>query len=206
MSRARVGLSIGVIVALAVAIWAAIAAGGDDPPSTTTSAPPVTTTTTVAPTTSATTPSTTSAPATSTPDTTTDAEARLEEVRLIIRDVWFGWFHALHRNDEEAVLEVIATPERLENFHSTAASVEYESEPTPAGVVVSEVEILQDSEDCLVVYSTMDVSQFQGEGSTTSGVDVLWPHDGEWRRATRWNSPSDLWEADCTADRSNELP
>src|SRR5690606_29302783 len=119
--RARVGLGLGVIAALAVAIWAAVAQGGDETPSTTTTLPPSTTsappttisTTTVAPTSTTTTPTTTPAETTA---TTVDAEARAEEVRLILQDLYFRWFTAIYNEDENTVLEVIATQRYLEDF------------------------------------------------------------------------------------------
>ena len=112
MRRWRAGLSLGVIAALVVAIWAAVSAGGqrtDSPATSTTTAPSST-----VPTTAGAPSSTTSKPTTtvtSRPTSTTiDAEARLEEVRLILQDLWFRWFDAIYsQDDEEAVRQVVAT-------------------------------------------------------------------------------------------------
>src|SRR5690554_310862 len=162
--RARVGLGLGVIAALAVAIWAAVAQGGDETPSTTTTLPPSTTsappttisTTTVAPTSTTTTPTTPG----ETTATTVDAEARAEEVRLILQDLYFRWFDAIYRNDEEAVREIAATQNNLEDFHRAVEQLRFPRAPTPDDIRVSDVEILRWDESCLVVYSVLDVSSW----------------------------------------------
>lgn len=209
--RWRLALSLGVIAALAVAVWAALSSGDEEPPATTTAstATPATvttlpSTTTTAPTSTVTTLATTSS--TAAPDTTVSPEARLEEVRLILEDLYYRWFDAIYRNDEEAVREVIATEDRLEAFQEMAANHSYPSAPDPAQIRTKDVEILEDSPDCLVVHSTLDLTEWLGEGMTSSGVDVLWPHTDGWRRATLWAHPQDLWRTDCEAERTDELP
>jgi hypothetical protein len=206
MSTARTGLSIGVIVALAVAIWAAVSSGNDEvPPTSSTSATVSSTSVSTSSSTTTTAPTTTSA-ATSVPGTT-DPEARLEEVRLILEDLYFRWFDAIYRNDEEAALDVVATPERLDAFREAAANHQYPTEPLREQVAVRELEILLDVPDCLVAFSTLDLTGWLGEGMTSSAVDVLWSHGEEsWRRASLWTNRNDLWESDCTAERGNELP
>jgi hypothetical protein len=205
MSTARTGLSIGVIVALAVAIWAAVSSGNDEvPPISSTSATVSSTSVSTSSSTTTTAPTTTSA-ATSVPGTT-DPEARLEEVRLIVRDVWFGWFDAVYRNDEEAVLEVVATPTRLANFQEAVESAAWPRAPDLSEIVPAEVEILFDEATCLVVLSTLDLTAWLGGDAVTTGVDVMWPHDGSWRFASHWANASDVWETDCTAERDDELP
>lgn len=200
--RARVGLGLGVIAALAVAIWAAVAQGGDETPSTTTTLPPSTTsappttisTTTVAPTSTTTTPTTTPAETTA---TTVDAEARAEEVRLILQDLYYGWFTAIYNEDENTVLEVIATQRYLEDFRRAITTLEYPRAPEKDEIVVTELEILRDTEECLVTYSTIDVTSWLGDDAIVTGVDVLLPVDGEWRFGTAWIYKEDLWQRDC---------
>jgi hypothetical protein len=206
--RWRPALSLGVIAALAVAVWAALSSGEEEAPTTTTTTAPATptstaTTTTAAPTTTVTTVATTSS--TAAPDTTVGPEARLEEVRLILENLWFGWFDAIYRDDQDAVRLVIATEAGLEDFQEAATSVEYAGPPSREDVLVEDPEILRDDDQCLVVYSTLHVMEFVKEPGTSSGVDVLWPYKGGWRRATRWGNRGDLWEQDCGA-QSGQLP
>lgn len=200
--RARVGLGLGVIAALAVAIWAAVAQGGDEIPSTTTTLPPSTTsappttisTTTVAPTSTTTTPTTTPAETTA---TTVDAEARAEEVRLILQDLYFRWFDAIYRNDEEAVREIAATQNNLDDFRNAIEEMDLPSAPDPGDIQIHDVEVLRWDESCLVVYSVLDLSNWRGDGAISEGVDVLLPVEGEWRLGTAWGNKSDLWQQDC---------
>jgi hypothetical protein len=208
--RWRPALSLGVIAALAVGVWAALSSGDEEAPAstTTTTTTPATstslaTTTTAAPPTTDTTVGTTSS--TAAPDTTISSEARLEEVRLILEDLWFRWFDAIYRNDEDAVRAVIATEAGLEDFREAVTSVAYAGSPSRGDVLVEHPEILRDDEQCLVVYSTLNVSGFVEEPGTSAGVDVLWPHEAGWRRATRWGNRGDIWEQDCDA-QSGQLP
>jgi hypothetical protein len=206
MSAARTGLGIGVIVALAVAIWAAVSSGNDEVPPTSSTSSPASSTSMSTSSSTATTPTTTTSTATSVPGTT-DPGARLEEVRLILEDLYFRWFDAIYRKDEEAVMDVIATPERLDAFREAAANHQYPTEPLREQVAVRELELLRDGPDCLVTFSTLDLTGWLGDGMTSSAVDVLWPHDERsWRRASLWTNRNDLWENDCTGERDNELP
>ncbi len=111
MRRWRAGLSLGVIAALVVAIWAAVSAGGQrtDPPATSTTTAPSSTVTTTAGAPSSTTSKPTTTVTSRPTSTTIDSEARLEEVRLILQDLYYRWFDAIYRNDGEAVREVVAT-------------------------------------------------------------------------------------------------
>jgi hypothetical protein len=192
MNGARAGLSLGVIVALAVAIWAAVSSGDESPP--TSSSTSTSTTATTATTTTV--PSTTSS-ATSTPDTTADPEARVEEVRLILEDLYFRWFDAIYRNDEEAVRTISATSNNIDDFHRAVETLELPSAPEREDIVVRDVEVLHDDPTCLVSFSVLDVSAWQGAGAVTDGVNVLLPVAGEWRFGTAWENKNDLWESDC---------
>ena len=210
MSGVRRGLGMGVIAALVVAVWAAFAAGDDEPDDTTTTTS-ITTVPMTSPSTASTVATTTpGAPSPSTtspsPSTTVDAEARAEEVRLILEDLWFRWFDAIYREDEEAVRDVVATSRGLDDFQGARNSLELPREPRPEDIEVSVVEVLLDRSNCLVAYSSLDLSSWLGEGSTRTGVDVLYPHEDGWRFATHWVNDTDLWENDCDAVRSDELP
>lgn len=198
--RWRPVLSLGVIAALGVAVWAALSAGSDEPSPTTSTAVPVTTsftTSTTTPTTVSTTSTTVPAATTSVTETTTDPEARLEEVRLILEDLYYRWFDAIYRNDEAAVREVVATEQALSDFRSAVENLDLPREPTRKEIRISDLEILRDDTQCLVTYSTLDLTAWRGEGVETSGVDVLLRVDASWRLGTTWTNPSDLWEPDC---------
>ena len=106
--KARAGLGLGVIAALAIAIWAAVSRGNGDPPPTTVSTTTVATTATTTSTTIASTTSTTAATTTTPAETTVDPEARVEEVRQILQDLYYGWFLAIYNQDEETVRTIIA--------------------------------------------------------------------------------------------------
>jgi hypothetical protein len=64
---------------------------------------------------------------------------------------------------------------------------------------MSETEILRTDSDCLVVISTIDVTEFRGEGATSRSVEVLRTVDGEWKFAASWTHAEDLWGQDCDA-------
>lgn len=199
--RWRPVLSMGVIVALGVAVWAALSAGNDDVPTTSTVSSSSTTTastptTTPLPTTT-TSGSTTAPPTTSAPTTTIDPEARIEEVRLILEDLYYRWFDAIYRNDEEAVRDVVATSNNIADFREAVTTLNLERPPERGEIRVTDVEVLRDDSRCLVAFSTLDVSAWRGAGATTEGVDVLLPVSGDWRLATTWESESDLWQTDC---------
>ena len=204
MSRTRAMLSVAVIVALLVAIWAATAGDDNSPTTPATPAPisPTATPTTEvpappAPTTTARTTATFPTSTTVPVETTTDPEARVEEVRLILQDLYFRWFDAIYRNDEEAVLDVVATTTYLEAFHNAVGSLDLPSQPEIAQIRPVEVEILRDDQTCLVTYSRIDLSAWRGAGVEVVGVNVLLPKEGTWRLGTAWSRPRDLWESDC---------
>lgn len=143
----------------------------------------------------ATTVTTTSTTAPSTTSTTLD---RTEEVRLLLVDLYFGWFDAIYRKDPDALWSVVAT----EQFHAAGTNametMTFVRAPTKDGIEVDSFEILLDREDCLVVYSDVDFSEFRGADVRVEGVDVLWPSESHgWRFATSWVYKNDLWIADC---------
>lgn len=204
MSRLRTGLGWGVIAALVVGVWAAVASGDDDGGATSTTV--FETVTTGAPVTAAESSTTSSAststsvpstPPTSQPTTTLDPEARTEEVRIILEDLYFRWFEAIYHEDEEAVMDVVATEVYLDSFRDAVTNLELARSPRRSEVVVRDVEVLRDDAKCLVTFSTLDLTAWRGKGVTTSGVDVLLRVDGDWRFGTSWTNRDDLWEGDC---------
>lgn len=203
--KARAGLGLGVIAALAIAIWAAVSRGNGDPPPTTASTTTVATTATTTSTTIASTTSTTAATTTTPAETTVDPEARVEEVRQILQDLWFRWLLALYNGDATGLTDVVATQAFLESFEGAVGTLEFTREPTEDDLDVTIHEILRDTKDCLVVHRTVDAGDLLAGDSAVVGVDVLWPHDGGWRLATGWVHPTDRWQSDCDSIRE-ELP
>jgi hypothetical protein len=190
-----------VIAALAgILIWALLRDAGAGPPLTLA----VTTTGTTA-TTPTTAPDTTTTVDAAPPTTT--AEQRLAEVEEILRELWFGWFDAIYRKDEDALWEVVATTRNYEAGLAAMETMEFVAEPNPSGVIIVSADILLDRADCLVVYQRIDVSSFRGAGSITETVTVLWPDPRyNWRRATSWKYRNDLWLQDCDNLEREQTP
>lgn len=180
MPRWRYAAATGIIVLLAAVLVALLV---DDDPVVSAAPPPSVTSTTALP-------STTS---------TTTAEQRVEEVRIILEDLWFGWFDAIYRKDPEALWRVVANEEGHEAGVAAMDRAEFTESPTREGVVTLDLEILLDRPDCLVVYVVHDLSAFKGSAGTGDAiVDVLWPDARYgWRFAAHWKYRDDLWQADC---------
>jgi hypothetical protein len=138
---------------------------------------------------------------------TTTAEQRLEEVRAIVQDLWYRWFDAIYRKDETVLWSIVANSERYNSALEAMEASEFSAAPTQAGVVIGDVEILLDRSDCLVVYSSLDVTAFKGAGAVSSGVDVLWADERYgWRRASLWKYRGDLWANDCNLMERETTP
>jgi hypothetical protein len=181
-------IAVGIVAGTAAVLLTALNNDSDGPPETTTTMTTSTTSSTLASVT------TTTEPITS----VTTQEQRLAEVEELLQDLWFGWFDAIYRKDEEALWRVVATADKHAEGVSAMAFASFESVPTRQGVVVRSLEILLDRPDCLVVFSELDVTEFRGEGATSSGVDVLWPDPRYgWRQATSWINRNDIWLHDC---------
>lgn len=194
-----VGAGVVVVALAALAIWLS---GNDAEPI---AAP---TTTTVTPTTTTPPPETTAPVTTTTTEATTtthDPEAREEEVRLILEDLWFRWLDAVYREDRSMLANIVATQSYLDDFEGAVTGVSFTRTPDPSDLDVSIASVLRDTPDCLVVERTIDSGDLIDGSPVSRGVDVLWPHDGGWRLATGWTSAGDLWEMDCSGERI-ELP
>jgi hypothetical protein len=130
---------------------------------------------------------------------TTQAASREEEVKAILEDLWFGWFDAIYRKDEDALWAVVAT-EKLHDDGVAAMEIEgvFTAQPAPGDAEVVNMRILLDRPDCLVVDQTVEASEFREDAPTGQEVSVLWPDDRYgWRFATSWSHPEDRWIADC---------
>ncbi|HEX2154979.1 MAG TPA: hypothetical protein VHL52_13510, partial [Acidimicrobiia bacterium] len=78
--------------------------------------------------------------------------------------------------------------------------------PEPSDIKIAEISVLRDTPDCLVAHVELDLTAWRGDSSIGTTVNVLYPKGDRWRFATNWTDPNDMWEQDCTADRSDELP
>lgn len=183
-----VGLAVGVVV-----LWPR---GTTDDTPTTLAATPTSTTST-----------STSIPPSSTttavPDpTTTTADSHVvetvEEAEAILRELWFGWFEGIYNEDEDRIREVVATEQML-NAALNAFGSEFENAPA-ADQIEIDIEILRANEECLVTWGLLDITAFRGPDATTRNVQVLRHTDGEWKFATSWRNPEDLWETDCESE------
>jgi hypothetical protein len=137
---------------------------------------------------------------------TTSMEQRIAEVTEIVREVDFGWFDAIYRKDEAALLDVVAVQERYDRGVELMGEAGYfVGSPTIQTVIIELTEILVDREDCVAVAYFGDSSAFRGPGAAGNVEAVFWPRpsDGKWRRAYL----GDEWQAACDDFlRETQLP
>ena len=187
-----------IVVGLAVGIWA-LWPRDDSDPSPTTTPTAVETTATIPRTTTTTSVVTTFFVTTST--AATHVVATVEEAEEILRNLWFGWFEGIYNQDEARIREVVGTQAMLEAARE-AFGASFTEAPTRDGVLLSQSELLRSDEDCLVAWSTIDVSSFRGESSDSQMVTVMRWVDDTWKLATTWALKEDLWDADCESQLS----
>ena len=187
-----------IVVGLAVGIWA-LWPRDDSDPSPTTTPTALETTATIPRTTTTTSVVTTFFVTTST--AATHVVATVEEAEEILRNLWFGWFEGIYNQDEARIREVVGTQAMLEAARE-AFGASFTEAPTRDGVLLSQSELLRSDEDCLVAWSTIDVSSFRGESSDSQMVTVMRWVDDTWKLATTWALKEDLWDADCESQLS----
>jgi hypothetical protein len=139
---------------------------------------------------------------------TTQAASREEEVKAILEDLWFGWFDAIYRKDEDALWAVVATQQRFDaGIEAMQLPDLFTSPPIRESVEVVVEDVLLDRPDCLVAEHEFDASAFRNGGGEGGTVSVLWPDPaGNWRFATDWQNPEDLWRGDCDNLEREDLP
>ncbi len=183
-----------IVVALAVGVWV-LWPRADASTTTTTSA-------SAAPTTSTTQPPTTTLASTTTttsPSNGPDVIETTAEAEQVLRELWFGWFEGIYNQDEDRIKEVVASQSQLDAAIAQFGVATFVAAPTPEGVELSGTEILRSDSNCLTVISTIDVSEFRGEGARSRSVEVLRQVNAEWRFTASWTHAEDLWEQDCDA-------
>ena len=189
MSRWRWMAALGVVAVLA-AVVVAVGVWGQEAPTTTTQAAVVSTSSSL----------TSTSSSTSTTTTTSVVVDREAEVEAVLQELWFGWFDAIYRKDEEALRRVVATEDAYQDGLTAMERATFIAAPTLHETRVEVLEILRDSPTCLVVWSRVDVSVYRGEGMTSEAVEVLWPTSDGWAHASSWLYPEDLWEQDCPSE------
>ena len=166
-------------------------------PAATASPTVVVSTTTTSSTTTTTVPETTS---------TVSVDQRIAEVTEIVREVEFGWFDAIYRKDEQALLDWVAVQKSYDiGVELMADDSFFVVEPTLESLVIVLHEVLIDRQDCLAVSYFGDATAFRGDGAEGETIRVLWPRpsDGRWRSAYL----GAVWEEACNVlTRENQLP
>src|SRR5690606_17654398 len=117
-----------------------------------------------------------------------------------LEDLYYRWFDAIYHNDEEAVREVIATERYLEDFMRAASSHTYPRPPEHSEIRISDIEILRDGAECLVVFVELDLSEWLDDQIPGSTVQVMYPQGNSWAFASNWQHKGDLWEQDCEVE------
>ena len=154
-------------------------------------------------------PTTTTLPAETTTlaDTTTSSPTEIEVVETveqaeaILRELWFGWFEGIYNEDEDRIREVVVLEETVEQAVANFGNADFSRAPNPADISFTGTEILRADEQCLAVWTVLNVEGFV-ESRNSDGVEILrWTTDG-WKSLTTWQNKDDLWEADCDSTLS----
>jgi hypothetical protein len=123
----------------------------------------------------------------------------VEEAEEILRQLWFGWFEGIYNQDEDRIKEVVATQALLDDAIAAFPTAAFGTTPTESNVRLGNSQLLRSDEGCLVVWGTLDVTEFAGAGAIETSVYVMRWVDGSWRLTTLWLHKNDLWETDCDA-------
>lgn len=121
----------------------------------------------------------------------------VEEAEAILREVIASRYNAIFAKDIDLLIAAVASQTALESGIEAFDLVDFVTEPTLETVVVSNGEILAKTDDCLVVWARVDVSDFVIDAEPSSAVSVLRFIEGRWRWMSLWRNRNDLWEADC---------
>jgi hypothetical protein len=151
------------------------------------------------------TPSTTSS--TSDLTTTTDAGTTtsidgtqvvetVEEAEAILREHYYKWFLGIYRQDRSLIESTVILDSQVEAAANQFGVMDFSEEPTTESFQISETEILESTEECLVVFASITASFRPG---STEGVVVFRDVDSDWKLLSSWQSPDDLWEQDCSS-------
>ena len=183
---ARYAVAVTLVIGLAVGVWWLWPRDDSASPSTTLLAS---------------TPTTFASASTSTPsDPATAAGSHVvetvEEAEEVLRELWFGWFEGIYKQDEDRIREVVATEEQVQTARDQFGVMEFVAPPTREGLVFSETEILRSDEECLAVWA--EVSGDFRPGSS-EGVHVVRWNSESWTYLNYWALRDDLWPADCDA-------
>ena len=180
-----------IVIGLAIGVWL-VWPEGDTPATTTSTDLAVVSSTTTVP----------SSSTTSTSPSTTNTAGGLEvidtneEAEQLLRQLWFGWFEGIYNQDEERIKEVVASQSQLDAARSAFGAMEFESQPTEAGIVLSEVEVLRADTTCTAIWGRISAEFRDGE---SEGVHTFRSSDSQWKYVNSWPLRGDLWAQDCDA-------
>lgn len=143
---------------------------------------------------------TTEGSTTSTGSDETRVVETVEEAEEILRELWFGWFEGIYNQDEDRIWEVVVLEETVETARESFGTMEFTRAPESDLIQLEGTEVLASDEDCLAIWSNLDVSAFRPDASGSNGVYVLRFTDRGWALLSVWSHRSDLWEADCESE------
>jgi len=172
-----------VVLGLAIGVWALWPRGEPDSSPTTTVNAVASTSPTVA------------ARTTSSASIETRVVTTVEEAEEILRQLWFGWFEGIYNQDAKRIKDVVGTQTALENAVAQFGVMEFSAVPKAENIEYSNTELLHQTEECLVVWTTTHLSGFIT--AETADVHVLRWSEGGWLFASLWVHRNDLWETDC---------
>jgi hypothetical protein len=141
-----------------------------------------------------------STPSTSVPSVagTGSAPDEVGDVEPVLAQLYAGWLAAIADRDPAALDDVVATAPFREAGVRAMDTMTVVGDPAPEAVDVVELEVLHTDDDCMAVWSVVDLSRLLGPDTRVSGVDVLWLDGDRWRFASSWRFRDDLWLDDCT--------
>jgi hypothetical protein len=120
----------------------------------------------------------------------------VEQAEDLLRAFWLGWFEGIYNQDEDRIKEVVASQDQLDGARNAFGGMAFEEPPTPAGIYLSEVEILRADDTCTAIWAKLTVEFRDG---SSAGVQVFRMRDGDWKSVHTWVHRNDLWEQDCDA-------
>ena len=98
----------------------------------------------------------------------------VEEAEEILRELWFGWFEGIYNQNEDRIREVVVLEETVETAKESFG-VEFLAAPRADDLAFGETEILRSDEECLAVWTVLQVSGFRvGESGGVRDSSMDW--------------------------------
>jgi hypothetical protein len=181
-----------VVLGLAIAVFLLWPRSDPDDPVDTEAAPQSTTSMASPESTSTTTPGTTS-----TTDDGSQVVETVEEAETILRQLWFGWFEGIYNQDEDRIREVVVLEETVDTARAAFGELQFSQPPQSDLIGLDATEVLRSDQECLAVWSELDVSGFRPGATGSSGVYIVRRASDQWKLLSVWPNRGDLWESDC---------